>query len=185
MADLSLTTRIKSFFFDREAVIRAVDAARLKVLSKAGAFVRRTDQQSIRPGVRTVKGVRKVSKPSRPGKPPKSWTGLLKDFIYFAYDPGPKTVVVGPVALNHYHVVNGALRKGAVPAVLEYGGTIGVREMQLSGGLWVPFGRSRRSRAGRPTRVRNVTIAARPHTGPALQKNLPKFPSLWSNSVKA
>lgn len=176
--------RMKEFFFDRKAIADKVGAARIKVLSKAGAFVRRTMQQSIRPGVRIVKGVRKVSKPSKPGNPPKSWTGLLKNFIYFGYDPGTESVVIGPVPLNQYHVVNGRLTRGAVPEVLDKGGTIGIREEQLSGGLWVPPSRSRRQRAGRPQRVRQVKIAARPYSLPALQKNVSKFPSLWANSVR-
>lgn len=177
-------TRLKEFFFDRQAIIDAVDAARIKVLSKAGAFVRRTAQQSIREGVRTTKGVTRRTAPSKPGKPPKSWTGLLKNFIYFAYDPGTQTVVIGPIPLNQYHVVDGQLTRGAVPRVLEEGGTIGIREYQLSGGLWLPWGNSRRSRQGRPTRVRLVKILPRPYMGPALTKNVPKFPSLWANSVK-
>lgn len=164
--------------------MNAVEKGRITVLSKVGAFVRRTDQQSIRDGVRVTNGVSKRSKPSKPGRPPKSWTGLLRDFIWFSYDPESQSVVIGPVPLNQFHVVNGALAQGGVPHVLEYGGTIGFREYQLSGGLWVPFGRRARSRQGRPTRVRSVTIAARPHTRPALEKNIPKFPGLWANSIK-
>jgi len=185
MADFRPLARWKEAFFDREAVMAAVDKARLNVLSQAGAFIRRTAQQSIRPGVRVSKGISKRTSPSRPGRPPKSWTGLLKNFIYFRFDDVTKTVVVGPAALNQYHVVGGGLTRGAVPNVLEFGGTIGIREQQLSGGLWVPHGSSRRQRAGRPQRVRNVKIAARPFMRPARDKNLSKFPGLWERSVKA
>jgi hypothetical protein len=184
MADFQPLTRMREFFFDRDVVMKAVDGARLKVLSQAGAFVRRTAQQSIRPGVRTIKGVSKRTQPSKPGKPPKSWTGLLKNFIFFAFDPTTKSVVVGPTPLNQHHVVGGQLTRGAVPQVLEKGGTIGIREYQLSGGLWVPYGRRARSRQGRPVRVRNVNIAARPYMGPSLLKNVSKFPSLWERSVR-
>lgn len=36
--------RIKDMFFDRVAVVRAVDGAKRKVLSKAGAFIRTAAQ---------------------------------------------------------------------------------------------------------------------------------------------
>ncbi|MCL4743749.1 MAG: hypothetical protein KJZ54_16250, partial [Phycisphaerales bacterium] len=71
-----LDLRIKQMFFDRPKVRRAVDAARRKVLSKAGAFIRQTARTSIRK--------RKGS--SKPGNPPHSHVGLLRRFILFGYD---------------------------------------------------------------------------------------------------
>ena len=62
----------KQLFFDRQAVISKVDAATRRVLSKFGAFVRRSAKSSIR----------KLKKPAPPGHPPSSHTGLLKKFIF-------------------------------------------------------------------------------------------------------
>ena len=43
-----ITMRIKDMFFDRAAVVRAVDGVKRKVLSKAGAFIRTAARTSIR-----------------------------------------------------------------------------------------------------------------------------------------
>jgi len=146
---LRMKTVSLDMFFDRKKVIRAADAANRKNLSKAGAFIRTTARSSIR----RRKGA------SAPGSPPSSHTGLLKRFLFFGYDRGRQTVVIGPMRLNQ--------KIGTAPEALEHGGTSIVVE-----GL-------RRRR-----RKRRVQIRARPFMGPALQKELPKFPSLWAKSVR-
>ena len=88
--------RIKSLFFDRPKVQRAVDKAKRAVLSRAGAFVRQTAKQSIRK--------RKGVAPS--GKPPHSHTGLLRRFIFFGYDCGSDSVVVGPLGFKRSDAPN-------------------------------------------------------------------------------
>lgn len=95
----------KQLFFDRQAVISKVDAASRKVLSKFGAFVRRSAKSSIR----------KRKKPAPPGSPPSSHTGLLKKFIFFGYDTEARSVVIGPTRLNQKG-------RGEAPPLLEYGG---------------------------------------------------------------
>lgn len=139
--------RIKQMFFDRPKVKRAVDAARRKVLSKAGAFIRQTARTSIR----------KRRGSSKPGQPPHSHVGLLRRFILFGYDKQRDSVVVGPVGL----------KASTTPRVLERGGTTTVT----------------RRRRGKRTE-RRVRIAARPYMNPALEKERPKLPELWRNSVK-
>lgn len=96
---------IKKLFFDRQAVISKVDAATRRVLSKFGAFVRRSAKSSIR----------KRKKPAPPGQPPSSHTGLLKKFIFFGYDAARQSVVIGPTRLNQKG-------RGEAPPLLEYGG---------------------------------------------------------------
>ena len=103
--------------------------------------------------------IRRRKSASAPGSPPSSHTGLLKRFIFFGYERSRQTVVIGPMRLNQ--------KAGTAPAALEHGGTSVVVE-----GL-------RRRR-----RKRRVRIRARPFMGPALQKELPKFPALWANSVR-
>jgi hypothetical protein len=94
--------RIKDMFFDRAVVVRAVDGAKRKVLSKAGAFIRTAARTSIRK--------RKGSAPA--GKPPHSHEGSLRRLILFGYDKAADSVVVGPVGF----------KKSVAPNVLEYGG---------------------------------------------------------------
>lgn len=79
----------KALFFDRP-VHRAVDRAKLKVLSKYGAFVRRTARSSIRN--------RKGDTPR--GRPPANRTELLKKYIYFVRDPSADSVLIGPAKLS-------------------------------------------------------------------------------------
>ena len=102
----------KSLFFDSQRILRALDAAERKVLSRFGAFVRTRARSSIRK--------RKRSAP--PGKPPSSHTGLLKKFIYFVFDPEEHSVIIGPARLNQ--------AIGDAPAALEHGG----RSRVTSGG---------------------------------------------------
>lgn len=90
-------------FFDKKKVLLAVGKARVQALSKAGAFVRTRARSSIR----------KRKKVSAPGKPPSSHKGLLKQFLFFAYDEGSKSVVIGPARI----------RNNRAPEALEYGGT--------------------------------------------------------------
>jgi len=142
--------RIKDLFFDRAAVTGAVDAAKRKVLSKAGAFIRTAARTSIRK--------RKGSAP--PGKPPHSHEGSLRRLILFGYDRTSDSVVVGPVGFKN----------STAPSALEYGGPATVT-------------RRRGGRSGRRD-SRTVKIASRPYMGPALERERPKLPLLWRNSVR-
>jgi hypothetical protein len=140
----------KGMFFDAPAVVRAVDSATRKVLSKFGAFVRTAARSSIR----------KRKRISEPGQPPSSHTGLLKRFIFFGYDTARRSVVIGPTRLNS--------TSGTAPGSLEHGGATAVSTR----------------RRGRRVTVR-AKVSARPYMGPALQRELPKLPAMWANSVKS
>lgn len=139
--------RIKDSFFDRHVVIAAVDKAKRKVLSKAGAFIRTAARTSIRR--------RRGSAP--PGRPPHSHEGSLRKLILFGYDRQADSVVVGPVGF----------RNSEAPATLERGGMTTVY----------------RRRNGRLVGER-VRIEARPYMGPALDRERPRLPALWRNSVR-
>ena len=104
----------KKWFFDRQAVMDAVDRAALRNLSRAGSFIRTAARSSLR----------KRRRISRPGEPPSVHTAdrvaTLKN-IWFIYDPIQRSVVVGPVKLP-----GSRLRmsdRETVPALLEFGGT--------------------------------------------------------------
>jgi len=140
----------KSMFFDTAKVKKAVSSGTRRVLSKFGAYVRTAARSSIRSRKRA----------SEPGQPPSSHTGLLKQFIFFAYDLQRETVVIGPMPLNR--------KVGNAPEALEHGGASVVVE-----GL-------RRRR-----RKRRVNIRARPYMRPALEKERPKLPAMWRDSVRA
>ncbi len=103
--------------------------------------------------------IRKRKAASKPGQPPSSHTGLLRRLIFFGYDRNRRSVVIGPERLNQ--------KIGDAPAALEYGGHSTVVE-----GL-----RSRR-------RKRRVKITARPYMGPAFEREIPKLPAMWRQSIR-
>ncbi|MEZ6193753.1 MAG: hypothetical protein R3C45_21125, partial [Phycisphaerales bacterium] len=100
---------ITKLFFDKKTVRDKVDVGTRRVLSRFGAFVRRTARSSIR----------KRKRISKPGEPPSSHIGLLKKFIFFGYDPSARSVVIGPVRLSQKG-------RGEAPALLEHGGPVKV-----------------------------------------------------------
>jgi len=137
---------VTKLFFDKKAVRDKVDAGTRRVLSKFGAFVRRTARRSIR----------KRKKASHPGQPPSSHIGLLKKFIFFGYDPRKDSVIIGPVRLTKKG-------RGEAPSLLEYGGATTLKR----------DGKRRRARVRR-----------RPFMGPAFEKEEPKLPAMWRDSVR-
>ena len=135
-------------FFTSAKVLRLLDKKTHGVLKQFGSFVRTTAKRSIR-------RVGKKGSPSAPGQPPKSRKGLLKNFIFYGFDRGRRSVVIGPQKLNI---------KGKAPSVLEYGG--------------MARGKSRKGR------VTSAKISARPYMGPAFEKSKKKLSALWRNSVR-
>lgn len=179
----------KGSFFDRAAIESQLSKQERARLSKLGAFIRRRAKSSIR----------KRKKPSPPGKPPSSHTGVLKDFIFFAYDAERNSVVVGPTKTNQRNAR--ALSSGSgmktIPGVLESGGVVGIHEVFLkrdSGGEWVRL--NLRARAGsfrsaissrgipRPTRVRRAVYPPRPYMGPAGRAEAGRLKELFRAFVR-
>lgn len=140
---------IKGLFFDSKKVQAATSKAERRVLSRFGAYVRRGARSSIR----------RRKKTSRPGRPPSSHTGLLKRFIFFAYEPEHRSVVIGPIRLGR--------KTGEALPALEQGG----RSRVVSG-------------RGDRRRVRVVAIRPRPFMGPAFEREKPKLPAIWRDSIR-
>jgi len=137
---------ITNMFFDSKKVVSATDRATRRVLSRFGAFVRRTAKTSIR----------KRKKISQPGSPPSSHTGLLKKFIYFGYDATRRVVVVGAMKFTRRG-------NGEAPGLLEHGGTTTLTD--------------------RRGKKNSAKYKARPFMGPAFEKENPKLPAMWKDSV--
>lgn len=97
----------KQFFFDRAHVIARIGEARVKTLSKIGAFLRRRAQTSMRYR-------RKSSSPGQPPSAHRERGAMLRKLLYFSYDPRTDSVVVGPVASG----------RGEAPRLNEFGGRI-------------------------------------------------------------
>jgi hypothetical protein len=149
----------KDFFFDRQAVISAVDKASRKVFTRSGALVRGIARRSM-------KQVRPNAPPAPAGSAPRSRKGLLKRFMFYVFDPASKTVVVGPALLP------GRRRNVTVPQVHEHGGATRtvVREIRWEKGRRKVI----RRKAG-------VTYPRRPYMEPALEKVRPQLPQFWKD----
>ena len=98
--------------------------------------------------------IRRRKSVSQPGSPPTSHTGLLKRNIFFVYEPQRSNVVIGPILLN---------KATDAPALLEHGGNV--------------------TRRRRKKRVRR-TYRPRPFMGPAFEREKPKLPQMWRDSVR-
>ena len=164
---------VKGAFFDSKKVEDSVSKVEKANLSKAGAFIRRSAIFSIRSG----KGS------SKPGQPPKSHSGILKKFLYFAFDFSSRSVVVGP-ALTNQTVANQRAVGTTIPGVLESGGQEALVEVQNPrDGQWWKRNSKLRFQEGWPQRTRKINVAARPFMAPALQANMAKIPGVWKDTV--
>lgn len=141
---------VQSMFFDR--VFTKTQRAKKRALERAAAYIRNAARHSIKPAQKhTKKAQKQFSRDkrgeaySRPGQPPLSKTGLLRQFLYYAYDPDTGGFVVGPAKIN---------RTLGAPKALEHGGPY--LAMQRTGlGKW---------------RVGTQRMEARPYMRPALLK---------------
>ena len=164
---------VKGAFFDSKRVEDSVSKVERANLSKAGAFIRRSAIFSIRSG----KGS------SKPGQPPKSHSGILKRFLYFAFDSSSRSVVVGP-ALTNQTIANQRAIGNTIPGVLESGGQEALSEVQSPRtGQWWKRNSKLRFQQDWPQRTRRINVAARPFMAPALQANIAKIPGVWKDSV--
>lgn len=161
----------KGNFFDREKVLNAADRGTVKALSKWGAFVRQDARTSLR----------YRDRPSEPGKPPSAHKTMtraktnrkgetkvqgvspLREFLFFAYDPGSKSVVAGPARLS--------TKLGNAPETLEHGGRSLIRST-----TWENHKRVMTTRA--------VTIQPRPFMAPAAARTNDRLGELFKDSVR-
>lgn len=105
-------SQFKNAFFDREAVLNAIDKKTKKVLSDFGSYTRGVARRSIRRR-------KKYTTVSPPGKPPYGHgQNLLKTNIFHGYDKDAKSVVIGPARLY-------GKNKGHAPSAMEYGSRFG------------------------------------------------------------
>ena len=225
-AGFNLTWNVKNWFFDRERVRSMLRITTRGALSKAGALVRTIARRSMRYVTSLAEQERQVAAgerkrltgdpaPSAPGTPPHAvrphpW---LRQHLYYAYDPGRGSVVIGPVRLSSR--VN-------VPALHEFGGRVVLRNprrrvRKVGFGGEIRIG-GRPCRTTKPVQDRHgstvqvtyvrlrsgaqvarandlneslygpasymATYAPRPYMGPALAAVEPGLARLWLTSVR-
>lgn len=175
---------VKEYFFDRQRVIRAIDARSHRAIKRIALYIRKV----------AINSIKKAGKPggpkfySLPGQPPKSHTGLLKKFIFASYDPRLRSAVVGPtkLALKPYVV---PVSQPTVPALLEFGGTGFSKQPTF---YYVPTGKKKVDKRGRVRKTEQYEsirippgprkYEARPYMRPALAKAVtsPVLQQAWS-----
>ena len=101
-----------------------------------------------------IQSIRRRKRVSHEGQTPSSHAGLLRRFILYAYQQARSSVIVGPKRLNG--------KRGRAPAALEHGG------------------RSLTS----DKRPRSIRIKPRPYMGPAFERQKPKLPAMWRDSIR-
>lgn len=153
-----LTVRPGLVFFDRVSVTSASDRARVRVLSRLGAFTRQRVISSmvghrVRKGFGVKSKVTNRSGSSAVGQPPSPHTGDLVKRISFAYDPATASMVAGPTPF----------RSGLGARALEEGGAAPI------------FSRGRR-RLGHFRKF--------PYMLPAFQEELKQVPNLLRGSIR-
>ncbi len=153
-----ISMRTKSMFFDRPAVIKAMDDATGKVFRRFGGAVRLTARRSI------VK--RKTA--SFPGRPPSSHIGTLKRSITFIFSRMLRSVIIGPERMN---------KIGDAPHALEHGGFSTIATSRF-------FGRRRGKEAARGRILKRVRIKQRPFMGPAFEKEKRGLSRMWADSIR-
>lgn len=186
-ARLGTIGEAKAAFFNSDAILKSMDRAANKALSKFGAYVRQSAKSSIR----------YRNDPSSPGQPPsahktvsrvkvnrktgvarKQQSSPLRDLIFFYYDRATKRVIIGPTLFPS------ALRKGTLER-LERGGSVQGRKR-------VPIpGRPERNKRGqflpldKRTHLVNATLhyPARPFMQPAFDKNIGQLTAFFKNSL--
>lgn len=147
-AALNVGWKVTQNFFDGDKVKRLLNRKKRNAMSKIGSFVRRGGRRLTRPAKLT----------SGAGQPPraKSPEPNLRT-IFFAFDPGGKTLVVGPVRLR---------TPDNVAQLMEHGGNA--------------FFTDRRTGARELRRY-----PKRPFMGPALETELrnPKLMQAWQDAA--
>ena len=151
----------KGGFMDRGWVKNVLGPLAARALGIFGARVRQRAQGRIKD---------RDGKVSAPGDGPTNQTGLLREFIFFAFSPqiggGLGGVVIGPARLN-------GRAAGETPRILEFGGvtTVPVYKRNKQG---------QRRRRGE----RAVTILPRPYMVPAFDSVYPdQMPDIWMRAA--
>jgi hypothetical protein len=175
---MELTLACKDWFFDRKGLEAKVAKARVRALSKMGAYVQRKVKTRI---LRR----RKASAP--PGQPPSIHTesgALGLKTIIFAYDRSTDSVVVGPALLNQQQenwIEGGTIK---VPGLMEFGGVVTIQERSVDGGrTWRRRDLRRNPRPGELFRRRRAIYKPHPFMGPGLLQTIPELPEACRNML--
>ncbi|MDD4889059.1 MAG: hypothetical protein PHU85_03945 [Phycisphaerae bacterium] len=176
-----------STFFDRAAVLGAVEKAEKRWLPRAAGYVRKTIKSLVKRkgkarkqpkgGKALVTWLAEIkSAPSSPaGSPPYTHTGFIRDEIVYWWSWGMKMARVT------------ASKSPWLSGLHEHGGTVAMQVWQstVSGKTALYKTRPRFTRGKTLRKTVQVKYAPRPFYGPGLVKATPKIMGDWKNSIVA
>ena len=156
----------KGGFLDRGWVKNVLGPLAARALGIFGARVRQRAQGRIKD---------RDGRASLPGEGPTNQTGLLREFIFFAFSPqiggGLGGVVIGPAKLGG--------KQGETPKILEFGGAVTLPVYRKTG---------RKTPGGNVERVYShdkiVNILPRPYMMPAFESVYPdQMQDIWERAA--
>ena len=180
MARGFIRLRVKDIFFDSKKVQAALSRAERSVLSRFGSFVRRTDKNSMRPA-RPIPISQLPPEQRKAYEPKRDKAGR---FLPLNQQPKNVRLRKRPLAASKPGEPP-RVRLGLVKDFTFFGfdtrkRSVVVGPMKLSGfrdqNVVKNLEEGGQGRSGR--------IAARPHTLPAMRKELPKLAPMWRNSIR-
>lgn len=154
---IAVTLKNVATHFDKAAIMTPAEKAQNKLLGKFGAYVRRTQMNSLK---RAKRG-----EVSQPGKPPLRHAVRpdIKNTVFFFVDRPRKDVVIGMVLLSEKP--SGEL---AMPGVLEHGGN--TRLVSLRNQLLAMESREGKELTKRGGKMVVGKVEGRPSATPAFEK---------------
>ncbi len=178
MNGFNVTYSVKDFFLDRSQIQKRIGIAQARALGRQGSYVRTRARTDV------LKRRKSISAPGQPPNTHSPGSRSLKSILYF-YDPRSQSVVIGPVKFNQ---VNQSTRgRISIPQLHEFGGTVGIREVEVRPGVWFRMDlRRRRANSGKRKRVRNAKYPARPFMSVALDREIKAgtIADSWRNVVR-
>jgi hypothetical protein len=200
-------TKTKALFLDRQAVTKAIGRAAAKALGKAGAYIRQSARQSIR----TAKTASRPGRPphSHVGTLKRllffSFDPATNSVVVgpVGFD-GRQAETNVPKALefgaNRRAVANRRSPRPAIgkKAIVKIGGRASagttIKRNTTRGAVGVTYATIYTARQAARASALTISLygphdipagamAARPFMGPALEKNRPKLPELWANTI--
>lgn len=167
----------KRSFFDSERIMRRVDAATRRSLSRFGAYCRTNARDRLR----------RRKKWSDPGESPSVHHDLMRA-VFFAYEPEHEGVVIGPVIARPSRRRRGIT---TIPELLEHGGASRRKVTEW----WLRMLRKAAKHTPRAAEIADAladrvgeTVTThyepRPFMGPAFEETKEELPDIWHDSVR-
>lgn len=144
-----LDIRISNMFFDRAELQKKIGKRNAMAMMKAGAYIRKRAQTRI---------LKRRKKPSAPGQPPNVHAKDKKRslrYITFHFNEDTESLIVGPQKIPNNPQSPTIAAGYTVPQILEFGGTIAIKEEKPQDTINVTFDWRREGTYDNPTRRAN------------------------------